>query len=356
MAVRLAQTGFFSSVLIAFGFATKLCGTLIASFVSLVKEAMNTNQAPLRLARPYLRSGLTIKNGGYSLNALLWRGSWSDVFSATKLGASETVCVKSVCISRVRESRMARRELWFHRNSIDTPPTIVSIQDWFIHREASRSICFVMDLCDLSLVHLIDVANHAKAPKICVGEISKLLSDISASLIYLETHQIIHRDIHCGNILWSASINCGMWRLTDFGSCCRIEEASGHMGLYGSLMYASPESIKSERLMNRADVWSLGCCVFESLTLRRPFSATNLLKYQHSCKIDSWFPINDPINLIKSRDYSDNERKILDVIFQRMLVVDWRKRSDASCITVPQLSDGITFGLTASAVLNKLIV
>jgi serine/threonine protein kinase len=43
----------------------------------------------------------------------------------------------------------------------------------------------------------------------------------------------------------------------------------------GTLCYSSPEVVNSEEFDTRADIWSLGCIIYELCTFMLPFSSSN---------------------------------------------------------------------------------
>jgi len=84
---------------------------------------------------------------------------------------------------------------------------------------------------------------------------------------------LVHRDVKPGNILVGEDDHA---YLTDFGLIRRHEAATSLTKtgqLMGSVDYAAPEQIKGERTDGRADVYSLGCVLYECLTGVPPFQA-----------------------------------------------------------------------------------
>jgi NIMA (never in mitosis gene a)-related kinase len=45
----------------------------------------------------------------------------------------------------------------------------------------------------------------------------------------------------------------------------------------GTILYSSPEIVQSQTYTNKADIWSLGCIIYELMTLKQPFSGNNPL-------------------------------------------------------------------------------
>lgn len=101
---------------------------------------------------------------------------------------------------------------------------------------------------------------------------------ICSALQYLHNHGIIHRDIKPSNIFINFE---GDIKLGDFG----IAFDSGEVELtesgliVGSYSYMAPEQIRGEAHSDaRADLYSLGCVLFEMLTGRPPFRGETFAK------------------------------------------------------------------------------
>jgi len=95
--------------------------------------------------------------------------------------------------------------------------------------------------------------------------------EIAKGIGGLHAHGLIHRDLKPANILLDEQ---GFAFVADFG-LAKDPEASlittpGQA--VGSLDYMAPEQIRGEHVTPSADVYSLGCVMFECLTGRPPFS------------------------------------------------------------------------------------
>src|SRR3989338_7931735 len=85
----------------------------------------------------------------------------------------------------------------------------------------------------------------------------------------LAAHNVIHRDIKPGNILFEGN---GYVRLTDF-NCARICPKGGALrGCGGTLEYIAPEVLVDCPYAQTADLWSFGVLLYKTLTGRTPWS------------------------------------------------------------------------------------
>ena len=97
------------------------------------------------------------------------------------------------------------------------------------------------------------------------------IEQIAAALDAAHAAGLVHRDVKPANILLAAG---GHAYLTDFGLTKRTSSAGGltKTGQFvGTLDYTPPEQIQGLHADARADVYSLGCVLFNALTGRVPY-------------------------------------------------------------------------------------
>jgi serine/threonine-protein kinase len=110
------------------------------------------------------------------------------------------------------------------------------------------------------------------------GEIA---SALASALGFAHDHGVIHRDLKPANVLFMPD---GRVKLADMGIARLLspEALTATLTLRGTPRYVSPEQARGDRVDSRADLYSLGCVLFEMLTGRTPFEG-NLaaLSYAH---------------------------------------------------------------------------
>jgi len=106
----------------------------------------------------------------------------------------------------------------------------------------------------------------------------RITREVADALNYAHSHNVLHRDIKPENILLSA----GHALVTDFGIARPINAPGrGQLTEVGTLVgtpaYMSPEQIDgSQYIDGRADIYSLGCVLFEMLVGEPPFKGSTL--------------------------------------------------------------------------------
>jgi YVTN family beta-propeller protein len=96
-----------------------------------------------------------------------------------------------------------------------------------------------------------------------------IAAQVASALDAAHEHGLVHRDVKPSNVLLDARGHC---YLADFGLTDGLDEpgpADGSLG--GTVDYVAPEQIRGDPVDRRADVYGLGCLLFEALTGRVPF-------------------------------------------------------------------------------------
>lgn len=106
-------------------------------------------------------------------------------------------------------------------------------------------------------------------------EVASIARQVASALQHAHNHGIIHRDLKPGNLFVTAS---GQIKLGDFGIARDTHSADlTNEGLtVGTHAYMAPEQITGEaNITGKADLYALGCLLFELSTGHKPFQGTN---------------------------------------------------------------------------------
>jgi serine/threonine-protein kinase len=101
-----------------------------------------------------------------------------------------------------------------------------------------------------------------------------LVEQVAAALDAAHRAGLVHRDIKPGNILVEAKDGAERAYICDFGLARHVSSVSSltsDRGFVGTIDYVPPEQIESGTVDARADVYSLGCVLYECLAGSRPF-------------------------------------------------------------------------------------
>lgn len=212
------------------------------------------------MADPVLGSILA----GYRLDALIARGGMGVVYRATHLALDRPVALKVIARQFADDSGFRDRFLRESRlaASLDHP-AVVSVYD---AREEDGELIVAM-----RLVAGGDLKKRIKAggplpPAEAVG----LLGQIGAALDAAHTAGIVHRDVKPHNILLEGD----RAYLTDFGLAKALGDSGVLSGtsVVGTVEYMSPEQWRGESVGPAADIYALGCVLYESLTGVVPYA------------------------------------------------------------------------------------
>ncbi|GAB2650892.1 hypothetical protein GCM10009743_28650 [Kribbella swartbergensis] len=200
-----------------------------------------------------------------------------EVFRATDEQLGRPVAVK-LLLPTVRDSRAAER---FHREARAaarlSDPHVVSVYDFGNHGDG---FFLVMELVEGRTV-AEEVAEHGPLPK---DRAIDIVEQAAAGLAAAHREDVVHRDVKPGNLLLAAD---GTVKVADFGIAhlpgdgTTTLTAAGQ--IIGSTHYLAPERAKGGQSGEAADVYALGCVLYQLVTGHPPFQAEHptAILYQH---------------------------------------------------------------------------
>src|ERR1043165_1218458 len=136
--------------------------------------------------------------------------------------------------------------------------------------EFDGQIYLVMELADRGSLDQ-KIEQQGRLPELQVLDIgSKVTSALDTAL----KHNLLHRDIKPGNILFNAD---GEPKLVDFGLARSTEADTDYdAAVWGTPYYIAPEKVKREREDFLSDMYSLAGTLYHALTGHVPFEAETI--------------------------------------------------------------------------------
>jgi YVTN family beta-propeller protein len=199
---------------------------------------------------------------GYRIEEQIARGGMGVVYRATHLGLDRPVALK--VIARELVDRPGFRERFLRESRLAARlehPAVVPVYD---SREVDGELIVAMRLIKGGdLRRLID-REGPLPPHRAIN----LLAQVADALDAAHVAGVVHRDVKPHNIL----VEGDRAYLSDFGLAKAIDEsnASG-ASVVGTAQYMSPEQWRGDSIGPAADVYSLGCVLYEALTGIPPF-------------------------------------------------------------------------------------
>eukprot|EP00667_Euglena_gracilis_P001390 EG_transcript_1392 len=149
--------------------------------------------------------------------------------------------------------------------------SIILLLDWF---ETPTEFCVVMEYAQGELFEILE--DDRSLPE---AEVQRIAKQLVRALHYLHSHRIIHRDMKPQNILIGKG---GTVKLCDFGfaramSCNTTVVTS----IKGTPLYMAPELVQEQPYNHTADLWSLGCILYELLVGVPPFYTNSIYTLVH---------------------------------------------------------------------------
>lgn len=97
---------------------------------------------------------------------------------------------------------------------------------------------------------------------------------ICLALKYVHDRKILHRDLKTQNIFLTAK---GDIKIGDFGIARVLQDTYDcAQTAIGTPYYLSPEICQEKPYNQKTDIWSLGCILYELVTLRHAFNANSM--------------------------------------------------------------------------------
>jgi pSer/pThr/pTyr-binding forkhead associated (FHA) protein len=210
--------------------------------------------------------GLGSVFAGCRVAEVISHGDMGVVYRAEELALQRPVALKLILPEYSRDARFRER---FRRESMVAAaidhPNVIPIFD---AGDEDGVLYITMRLVVGTDLRALIVAEGRIEPL----RAARIVRQVGAALDAAHARGMLHRDVKPPNVLLGREDHV---YLSDFGLAKRVD-AVGGLTRQGSIVaraeYVAPEQILNERVDARADIYALGCLLFEALTGQAPFA------------------------------------------------------------------------------------
>lgn len=168
-----------------------------------------------------------------------------------------------------KEKEAAKREVQFLKVLIG--PTLIKAYQNFVEED---NIYIIMEYAEGgTLADKIHMTKFKKQ-KFSTDVILSWISQVILGVMLMHSKNILHRDLKSLNLFLTKD---GILKIGDFGISKQLDAMSDlALTNVGTPYYMAPEVCKGEPYGEKADIWAIGCILYELALLRKPFDADSI--------------------------------------------------------------------------------
>ena len=205
---------------------------------------------------------------GYTLESRVGRGGMGEVFRAVDGHLARAVALKVLAPELVHDQASRDRILRESQlaASLDHPNVIPV----YAAGEADGHVYIAMRLVEGSDLRSVLRRDGRLPPARAIA----LTTQVASALDAAHARGLVHRDVKPSNVLIDEQQGREHCYLADFGITTSVGDRPSvdvSQRLLGTLAYVAPEQVRGDPVDGRADVYSLGCLLYECLTGEVPF-------------------------------------------------------------------------------------
>ena len=210
-------------------------------------------------------------NLGVNVIEELGRGSSGRVFKVQHKENGQYYVLKLIDLGLLPPEKQNRAQKEVEILSKINHPHVIKYFDSIIQ---GRKLYILMEYApNGDLQNYISNSKSNKTP-IEEKQIWKWGYEVCLGLKYLHSHNVMHRDLKCMNILLDRK---NRLKIGDLGLSKIFEEKELHASNVGTPMYLSPEQVRNQPYDLKVDIWGLGCILYNLAALEPPFKGDNLI-------------------------------------------------------------------------------
>ena len=216
--------------------------------------------------------------GRYELEVPLGRGGMGEVWRGRDMVTRRPVAIKLVELSQINDPGMLAETIGRFRREATVVsglrhPNIVGAVD---AGRIANQLFMVMELAPgISLAQMMDERGARGMGLFPVPSVLRIAEQVCTGLAAAHDAGVVHRDIKPSNLMVTPQLGV---KIIDFGIARLLADNSPRLTLrghtVGTIAYMSPEQAQGHDVDGRADLYSLGCVLYQLLSGRPPFFST----------------------------------------------------------------------------------
>jgi predicted Ser/Thr protein kinase len=234
-----------------------------------------------------------LKLGRYEVVRELGKGAMGVVYLAKDPLIGRLVALKTIrAVAHVDDEETKEFQQRFIREAqaagILNHPSIVTVHD--IGLDEASGISFIA-------MEYVEGNNlkEALAQGRTLGfeQMGDIIAQVADALDFAHAKGIVHRDVKPANVILLDGTRA---KITDFG-IAKIASGGANLTSTGQFLgtpnYMAPEQIKGAPVDGRTDIFSLGICLYECLTRRKPFGGDSLTSISYKIVHEPFPPLHE---------------------------------------------------------------
>ena len=248
---------------------------------------------------------ISINNIEYKIIKELGKGGFGRVIQALSKSDGKSYAIKEIPIKNETKEKI---ESFKNEAIILSKFNCENIVKYYDSSKKGNNFYILMEFCNGENLRSFIDKNMNDNTLIKESIIYTLISQICNGIKEMHDKKIIHRDIKPDNIFMNENM---IIKIGDFGVSKQLKSYKSYAlttKKLGTEYYAAPEILTKGIYNEKSDIWSLGCIIYELLTLNTYYN-------------DKFM---DEIKQIDSNIYNEKWQELID----SLLELDYKKRFD----------------------------
>jgi serine/threonine protein kinase len=233
-----------------------------------------------------------VKLGRYEVVRELGKGAMGIVYLAKDPLIGRLVALKTIrATAHADDEETKEFQQRFIREAqaagILNHPSIVTVHDIGLDEPTNTSFIAMEYVEGQNLKEVL-----AQGRPLPFEQVGDIIAQVADALDFAHAKGIVHRDVKPANIIL---VDGNRAKITDFG-IAKIT-SGGNLTTTGQFLgtpnYMAPEQIKGAPVDGRTDIFSLGICLYECLTRRKPFGGDSLTSISYKIVHEPFPPLHE---------------------------------------------------------------